>query len=42
MYFGNDAPGDDFPLHAPNYKFNDAIIPLGVKALCSLALSYRK
>ncbi|MDR1125185.1 MAG: amidohydrolase, partial [Deltaproteobacteria bacterium] len=32
MYFGNDAPGDDFPLHAPNYKFNDAIIPLGVKA----------
>lgn len=42
MYFGNDAPGDDFPLHSPDYKFNDANLPLGVKALCTLALSYRK
>ena len=42
LYVGNDAEGDDFPLHSPEYRFNDAIIAPAVKALAAIALNYRK
>jgi len=41
MFIGNDRPGCDvIPIHSPNYTFNDEIIPVGVKAMCEIALSY--
>ena len=41
LIIGNDQPGQDVvPIHAPDYIFNDNILPVGVRALCEIALSY--
>ena len=39
LFIGNDADANRIiPIHAPEYIFNDAILPIGVKALCELTL----
>jgi metal-dependent amidase/aminoacylase/carboxypeptidase family protein len=43
LYIGNDREGCDMiPIHAPNYVFNDEILPAGVKALCEIVFGYTK
>jgi amidohydrolase len=41
LIIGNDLPGQDvIPIHAPDYTFNDRILPVGVTALCEIVLRY--
>lgn len=43
LFIGNDMEGCDvIPIHAPNYVFNDEILPVGVKALSEIVLKYTK
>jgi metal-dependent amidase/aminoacylase/carboxypeptidase family protein len=43
LFIGKDRVGEDIvPIHAPNYIFNDEILTVGVKALCAIAMGYRK
>ena len=41
LFIGNDAPGAEMiPIHSPRYVFNDAILPVGVNALCAITTAY--
>ncbi|SDX76318.1 hippurate hydrolase [Pseudomonas syringae] len=41
FWLGADGDTDSKPLHHPNYDFNDALIPVGVRLFAGIAKSYQ-
>lgn len=41
FWLGADGDTDSKPLHHPNYDFNDALIPIGVRLFAGIAKSYQ-